>query len=116
MDINLQTFNQYSNYAVKFQEIAPYPKVIRDLNFKLSSSVIIGDVVKAMQSTNQSILIDVKPVDIFKKSKQDNDQDVLFKLTFQSDKKTLEDNDVNPIINDVIKIISSKFKGILRDK
>ena len=116
MDINLQTFNQYSNYAVKFQEIAPYPKVIRDLNFKLSSTVIIGDVVKAMQSTNQSILIDVKPVDIFKKSKQDNDQDVLFKLTFQSDKKTLEDNDVNPIINDVIKIISSKFKGILRDK
>lgn len=115
MDINPQVFNLYASYAVKYHEVSAYPKVIRDLNFKLSSSIVIGEVVKAIQSTDQSILIDVRPVDIFKKSKQDNDQDVLFKLTFQSNKKTLEDNDVNPIINDIIKIISSKFKGILRD-
>lgn len=115
MDINPQVFNLYASYAVKYHEVSAYPKVIRDLNFKLSSSIVIGEVVKAIHSTDQSILIDVRPVDIFKKSKQDNDQDVLFKLTFQSNNKTLEDNDVNPIINDVIKMISSKFKGILRD-
>ena len=42
-------------------------------------------------------------------------KDVLFSLSFQSPKKTLEDKDVNSIITEIINIVSKKFNAKLRD-
>ena len=89
--------------------------VQRDLNFKMDSSIQVGDVVKAMKSVNQSILQNVVPVDIYQSKKDTSSKDVLFSLSFQSPKKTLEDNDVNSIITEIINIVSKKFNAKLRD-
>ena len=75
----------------------------------------VGDVVKAMKSVNQSILKNVIPVDIYQSKKDTSSKDVLFSLNFQSSKKTLEDNDVNSIITEIINIVSKKFNAKLRD-
>jgi len=85
------------------------------LNFKMDSSVKVGDVVKAMKSVNQSILQNVSPVDIYQSKKDKSSKDVLFSLSFQSSKKTLEDKDVNAIITEIINIVSKKFNAKLRD-
>ena len=42
-------------------------------------------------------------------------KNVLFKLSFQSVKKTLEDNDVNPVIAEIISLVTKKFNAKLRD-
>ena len=47
--------------------------------------------------------------------KNTSSKDVLFSLNFQSPKKTLEDNDVNAIITEIINIVSKKFNAKLRD-
>jgi phenylalanyl-tRNA synthetase beta chain len=39
----------------------------------------------------------------------------LFKLSFQSVKKTLEDNDVNAVIAEIINVVTKKFNAKLRD-
>ena len=78
-------------------------------------SVKLGDVVKAMKSVNQSILQNVSPVDIYQSKKDKSSKDVLFSLSFQSSKKTLEDKDVNAIITEIINIVSKKFNAKLRD-
>ena len=81
----------------------------RDLNFKMDSSIQVGEVVKTMKSVNQSILQNVIPVDIYQSKKDTSSKDVLFSLNFQSPKKTLEDNDVNLIIDEIIRIAETKF-------
>ena len=96
------------------EDIVTFPIVQRDLNFKMDSSIQVGDVVKTMKSINQSILQNVIPVDIYQ-SKDTSSKDVLFSLSFQSAKKTLEDNDVNSIIAEIINIVSKKFNAKLRD-
>ncbi len=87
----------------------------RDLNFKMDSSIQVGDVVKTMKSVNQSILQSVIPVDVYQSKKDTSSKDVLFSLSFQSPKKTLEDNDVNAIITEIINVVSKKFNAKLRD-
>ena len=67
----------------------------------MDSSIIVGDVTTAIKSVNQSILQTVLPVDIYISKKDKSSKDVLFSLTFQSPKKTLEDNDVNTVITDL---------------
>ena len=58
---------------------------------------------------------DVFPVDIYKSKKEDGKKNVLFKLSFQSVKKTLEDNDVNAVIAEIISVVTKKFNAKLRD-
>jgi len=68
-----------------------------------------------MKSVNQSILQNVIPIDIYQSKNDMSSKDVLFSLNFQSPKKTLEDNDVNSIITEIITIVAKKFNAKLRD-
>ena len=81
----------------------------------MDSNIKVGDVVKAMKSVNQSILQNVLPVDIYQSKNDVTTKDVLFSLSFQSPKKTLEDKDVNTIITEIINVVSKKFNAKLRD-
>ena len=115
LDIDTQIFTDYRSFSTKVEDIIVFPVVARDLNFKMDSSINVGDVVKTMKSVNQSILQEVKPVDIYQSKKDTSTKDVLFSLSFQSPKKTLEDKDVNAIITEIINIVSKKFNAKLRD-
>ena len=115
LDIDTKIFMDYGSYNTKVEDIIAFPVVSRDLNFKMDSNIHVGEVVKAMKSANQSILKDVIPVDIYQSKKDSSTKDVLFSLSFQSPKKTLEDKDVNAIIIEIINIVSKKFNAKLRD-
>ena len=115
MDINTALFTDHYNHNIKVNDVILFPVVNRDLNFKLDADVKLGDVVAAMKSTNQSILQDIIPVDIYQSQKEKSKKDVLFKLSFQSVKKTLEDNEVNSVIAEIINVVTKKFGAKLRD-
>lgn len=115
MDINTSFFVEHFNHSVKVKDVVLYPVVNRDLNFKLDSGTNLGEVCAAMKSINQSILQHVSPVDIYQSKKEGNKKNVLFKLSFQSVKKTLEDNEVNAVIAEIIKVVTKKFNAKLRD-
>ena len=115
LDVDTEIFTDYGTYSTKVKDIVVFPIVQRDLNFKMDSGIEVGDVVKTMKSVNQSLLQNVIPIDIYQSKKDMSTKDVLFSLSFQSPKKTLEDNDVNAIITKIINIVSKKFNAKLRD-
>ena len=115
LDINTSLFIEHFNHNIKVQDVVLYPIVNRDLNFKFDSNTNLGKVCAAIKSVNQSIMQDVFPVDIYKSKKEDGKKNVLFKLSFQSVKKTLEDNDVNAVIAEIIRVVTKKFNAKLRD-
>ena len=110
LDINTSLFIEHFNHNIKVQDVVLYPIVNRDLNFKFDSNTNLGKVCAAIKSVNQSIMQDVFPVDIYKSKKEDGKKNVLFKLSFQSVKKTLEDNDVNAVIAEIISVFVSVFR------
>ena len=115
MDINTSLFVEHFNHNIKVQDVVLYPVVNRDLNFKFDSSTNLGEVCAAIKSVNQSIMQDVLPVDIYESKQEDSKKNVLIKLSFQSVKKTLEDNDVNAVIAEIINVVTKKFNAKLRD-
>ena len=57
----------------------------------------------------------IEPVNIFiHNSLGKGMKSILFKLVFQSDTKTLEDKEVNPIIDEIISVVGNNFGGKLR--
>ena len=97
MDIDTYRFKECSGYNIKAEDIILYPMVNRDLNFILDHDIELAQVCTAMKNVNQALLKEVVPVDIFESKELKNKKSVLFKLSFQDPKKTLEDNQVNSI-------------------
>jgi phenylalanyl-tRNA synthetase beta subunit len=82
------------------------------MNSKDSIVSILG-LIKEKGGVN---LIDYYPVEIFEDSDNlgVNKKSVVFEMIFQHKEKTLEDKDVNPIIDEIIDIAQSKFNAKLR--
>ena len=115
LDINPTIYVEYCGFNTKVKDVIAFPAVTRDLNFKMGGEINVGDVSASMKTVNQSILQKVVPVDIYQSKNDKSSKDVLFKLTFQSPKKTLEDKDVNSVITEIINVVSKKFNAKLRD-
>lgn len=115
LDINPTIYAEYCGFNTTVKDVIAFPAVTRDLNFKMGGEINVGDVSASMKTVNQSILQKVVPVDIYQSKNDKSSKDVLFKLTFQSPKKTLEDKDVNSVITEIINVVSKKFNAKLRD-
>ena len=112
---NLTKLMVLSEEKTKYQATVNYPLVERDLNFVVKEDVLVGDLNSTIIKNGRSILIKAEAVNIFRHESLGNKKKaVAFNLVFQSRSKTLEDKDVNPVIDEIIKVVSKKYSAILR--
>jgi phenylalanyl-tRNA synthetase beta chain len=112
---NLNTLLVLTDKTVKYIPIVNYPAVERDLNFVVKENTLVGDMVSTIHKNGKSILKKVEPYNIFRdESVGENKKAVALKLRFQSNSKTLEDKDVNSVINEIIRVVSKIFSAKLR--
>ena len=112
---DLDILSNFTEITPSFSHIVSYPVVERDLNFVLDENILIGDLISTIAHNGKDILKSVEPSNIFRhKSLGENKKSVTINLIFQSPTKTLEDKDVNFVINEIIKVISSKYSAKLR--
>ena len=112
---DLNTLLVLTDKTVKYIPIVNYPAVERDLNFVVKENTLVGDIVSTIQKNGKSILKKVEPYNIFRdESVGENKKAVALKLRFQSNSKTLEDKDVNSVINEIIRVVSKNFSAKLR--
>jgi phenylalanyl-tRNA synthetase beta chain len=104
-----------SEREIKYRPIINFPIVDRDLNFVINESTAVGEVISAIEKNGKAILKSVNPYSIFRdESVGSTKKAVAINLRFQSSTKTLEDKDVNSVINEIIRVVSKKFSAKLR--
>ena len=101
---------------VKYSPINLFPKISRRINLVLEVSESVGPILQMVEKRCGQNLIDTYPIEIFedKDSIGENKKSVTFEMVFQDREKTLEDKDVNPIIDEIIDIAEKKFNAKLR--
>jgi phenylalanyl-tRNA synthetase beta chain len=68
-----------------------------------------------INKNGKGILTKSEPLNIFRDSSIGKENKaVAVNLIFQSSKKTLEDKDVNPVIDEIIRVVSKKYSAKLR--
>ena len=99
-----------------FQKIIPYPKISRDLNLVMPVNQKVGQIVEIFFKKGKKIIVDAIPVDIFIDNNLVGEglKSVTFSIVFQSSSKTLEDKDVNSIIDEIIHVADKNFNAKLR--
>ena len=115
--IDLQPITQVLNQSITYESINPFPKVERDLNFVLNENVEAEDIVMSIKKTGGQYLKFAFPNNIFRhESLGENKKSITFRITFQSPSKTLEEAEINSVINDITAIVQKDFSAKLRDK
>ena len=114
-DIDIEKIKSFSGEKV-YKSINSLPKISRRINLLLNENDSVDSILKLIQEKGGAYLIEYYPVEIFrdKESIGENKKSVVFEMIFQHKEKTLEDKDVNPIIDEIIDIAQTKFNAKLR--
>ena len=76
----------------------------------------VGDLLEIIRKSGKQLVIEAKPKNIYSNSDDIGGEykSVTFSIVFQHSSKTLEDSDVNPIIDEIVNFAEKKFHAKLR--
>ncbi len=115
--IDLKQIIQAMNQSIKYESIIPFPKVERDLNFVMNEYIEAEDVILSIKNAGGANFQSAFPKNIFRhKSLGENKKSITFNIMFQSPSKTLEEAEINSVINDITATIEKDFSAKLRDQ
>lgn len=113
-EINLTILKQYMSKKFKYERIVKYPEVTRDLAVVLDDSVLVGDMIDMIEKSSDFIEI-VELFDIYKGEHiEAGKKSVAIGLTLRNKVGTLNEEDINKVIDKVLNIIRTKFNGEIR--
>lgn len=103
------------NKLTLYQEYSVYPKIIKDLSFIIQRDINFREIQEALYSNGTKFLSEIKLLDEYRgKPIPDQQISLCVQLTFQSNQKTLENKEIESIINNLKLILINKFHAIIR--
>ena len=115
-EINLEPIMNMLHRKKAFKPISAYPIIPRDLNLVMPKEQEVGDIIDLIFKKGKKLVVDAKPVNIFIDPEAIGEEmkSVTFSITFQHTSKTLEDKDVTPVIEEIIRGAEKEFLAKLR--
>lgn len=99
----------------EFKELSKFPEVRRDLAVIVDGSVSAGDVVSCAQEAATEHLVSLVVFDQYSGAGiEDSKQSIGLGLTWQHSKRTLNEDEVNTLTNDVVASLKQRFNASLR--
>ncbi len=118
-EIDLDKVLTTKKSKVKFVPISKYPAVVRDLAFvvdqSLPASRIIDVIKRSGKLGKEAIVRNVDVFDVYEgEHVEENKKSIALTMTFQSDKQTLNEEEINRVFNAIIEAITSQCHATLR--
>ncbi|MEK7464314.1 MAG: phenylalanine--tRNA ligase subunit beta [Patescibacteria group bacterium] len=99
---------------LEFEPLPKYPAIVRDISVLIGIDMRIGDIIQAIQLTNQQIIRDVDLIDEYQDNKWESMQSITLRIVFQSEERTLSGEEVDKEMNKIISLIKTKFEAEVR--
>lgn len=106
VDLDLQELTKLANSFKKYHPIPKFPATNEDLSFVVSPKTPVGDLIKSIKSTSTKIT-NVELFDSYKNVRS-------FRITYQSQNKTLTGKEVEIIRKKIIEKIKNKFRAEIK--
>lgn len=114
-ELNLEKLLEYFEREKFFETIPTYPAIIRDISLVVSEFIQVDQVENEIFEIAKELLEDIELFDIYQgpplKTKE---KSLSFHLIFRSKKKTLTDEEVNSLMEKIVKRLQEKFGAIIR--
>ncbi len=105
----------HKKVQIKYSPIPKYPAVQRDIAIIVNKQLAFGELEKTLSQANVSVLQSVRLFDIFESEKLGpGKKSMAVNLTFQHDSKTLEEKEIDTMMQKLIKQLETKHGAELR--
>ncbi|QKF64382.1 phenylalanine--tRNA ligase subunit beta [Campylobacter corcagiensis] len=104
---------------IKFDELKPkhivakafskFPSVSRDLSIIAPKDMRYATIKSVLESVNIENLKKFNVVDIYTDEKLGDNNSITINFTFQSDEKTLEESEISPAMDEILKVLNDKL-------
>jgi phenylalanyl-tRNA synthetase beta chain len=99
-----------TNKLATYKEYSLYPKIIKDLSFIVEQTILFEEIQKTLLLNGTKFLTEVNLLDEYKgKSIPEKHISLCLQLVFQSNKKTLQNKDVETIITELQMLLTNCF-------
>ena len=99
-----------------YKEYSLYPKIIKDLSFIIRQDIPFTKLQKLLYLNGTQFLSEINLLDEYRgKSIPDKHTSLCLQLIFQSNQKTLQNKEIENIINNLKLLLTNKFEAIIRN-
>lgn len=115
LEANLTKFVKYAKVNKKYVEVPKFPAVERDIAVVVEESIEVGQIEKIITKKAKKLLESMQLFDIYRDEKLgENKKSVAYSLIFRDKNKTLSDEEINTIMEDVVCELQKELKAELR--
>lgn len=120
-ELNITKIVKYSKSNKKYVEVPKFPAVERDIAIIVDENIQVGDIENAITKKCKRLLKGSKGLDklelfdIYRDEKiGEGKKSLAYSLNFRDKSKSLSDEEINPVMEEIIKDLSDKFGAELR--
>ena len=114
-EINLDKVIQYSNVEKRYIPLPKYPAVERDIAVLVDEDIFVKDVEKVILETGGKLVDKVELFDVYKGPNiPEGKKSVAFSIWYRSYERTLTDEEVSVIHNNIVEALDKKLGAKLR--
>ena len=114
-EINITKLVKYSKANKKHVEVPKFPAVERDIAIIVDEKIEVGEIKKIITKKSKKWLEEAKLFDIYRDEKiGDNKKSVAYSLIFRNKNKTLSDDEINKIMEEILKELEKTLGATLR--
>jgi phenylalanyl-tRNA synthetase beta chain len=107
-------FEAVKNDLIKANSYSKFQVSRKDLSIITSKNLEFKEIKKAINSLNNPLIKQFNLIDIYSDEKLGEFDSLTIRFTLQSDEKTLEDEDINLVINSILDVLKDKLNITLR--
>ena len=120
-EVNITKIVKYSKQNKKYHEVPKFPAVERDIAIIVDENIEVGEIEKTIIRKARKLLKgkksleELKLFDIYRDEKiGENKKSVAYSLVFRDLSKSLSDDEINPVMEEITKELENKFNAELR--
>jgi phenylalanyl-tRNA synthetase beta chain len=114
-EVDLQSLLAAKPPDVLYKPLPIYPGVTRDVSLLVKRAVTFAEIKRAIQSQNFELLRKVEFVDVYEgKGVSDDERSITIRLEYRSDERTLIEEEVDAVHNQILNVLESNLGAKLR--
>lgn len=114
-EVNLSKVTKYSKANKKYVEVPKFPAVERDIALIVDEKIEVGQIEKIITKKAKKLLEKMQLFDIYRNEKLgENKKSVAYSLIFRDKNRTLSDNEINVVMENIIGELKKTLNAELR--
>lgn len=116
-EINLSKLLSNFPSRMTYKDIPKFPSISKDIAFIVKKNVTAGEIMDTIKKTGGKLLQSISVFDVYTgENVLEDEKSIAFKLNFMDPSRTLTDDEVMNIFNEIISKVENSHNAKLRDK